>query len=124
MERNHANPTATISAPVPFSGRLSHANSPVPMNDQPSTRLTATSAPRASVWLLCATRNETTAPAATPANPIATRARLSALIQHPAEGLAGQLALRDEAARAAARHERPEIGPVAARGEHDRGRVA
>jgi hypothetical protein len=36
-DRQYTKPTATMSAPNRFSGRRSHANSPVPMNAAPIT---------------------------------------------------------------------------------------
>src|SRR3712207_3220826 len=94
------------------------------MKDQPSTRLAAMSAPRSSVCSLWATRSDVPAPAAMPATPIPTSARLRLLIHDPAESLAGEFALRNEAVRAAALDERAKIRSVVARRQDDgRGRA-
>src|SRR5687768_10829673 len=94
------------------------------MNDQPSRSPAAAAAPRASRWSLFVASTATAMPAARPAMPIATSARLSPLIQDPAERSARQLALRNKAARAAAFDERPEVRSVVARRQDDRGRGA
>src|SRR5688500_3841851 len=94
------------------------------MNDHPSSSPRATAAPRDSRWSLCAASRLMPTPVITPATPMPMSARLSPLIQDPAEGLAGELALRDEAARATALDERPEVRGVVARGEDDRRRGA
>ena len=41
-DRNQTKPTAVISAPKRFSGRRHQANSPVPMNDQPTSGVNTT----------------------------------------------------------------------------------
>jgi hypothetical protein len=75
---NHAKPTATISAPVRFPGRRHHANSPVPMNDQPTNNPTAAATPRSSVWSLSSTSARNANPAASPAPASATSASRNA----------------------------------------------
>ena len=80
------------------------------MNDQPSNEPAPQPPRRASRGGRCSrVSRPMPTPAAKPAMPIPISARLRLLIQDPAEGLAGQLALGDEAARAAALDERPEV---------------
>src|SRR4051812_32127469 len=48
---NQAKPTAVISGPVRLAGRRHHANSPVPMNDQPTSSSTTATSARSCSWL-------------------------------------------------------------------------
>src|SRR5687768_10903356 len=94
------------------------------MNDHPSSSPRATATPRSSRWSLLAASRAMPTPATKPATPIAMSARLRLLIQDPAEGLTGKLALGDEAACAAALDQRPEVRCVVTRRQDDRGRGA
>src|SRR4051812_33965116 len=70
---SQAKPTAVISAPVRLAGRRHHANSPVPMNDQPTTRSTTATRPRSSSWLESSVSARQASPSATPATASASR---------------------------------------------------
>jgi hypothetical protein len=63
---NHAKPVATISTPVRFAGRRDQANSPVPMNDHPTSRTSAVSRPRSDSWSLVRISAAQAAPARRP----------------------------------------------------------
>jgi hypothetical protein len=73
---NHAKPTAVIRAPVRLDGRRHHANSPVPTNDQPTSRSTAATSPRSSSWLESSTNPRQARPKTKPASASAISARL------------------------------------------------
>src|SRR5256885_9560064 len=74
-----------------------------------------TSKPASSSRRTTPSRNRTESSA------ITTRMAGASLVDEGGYELARQVALRHEPARAAAAHERPEVGAVAARGEHDDG---
>src|SRR3954469_11201457 len=71
---NQAKPTPVISAPVRLAGRRHHANSPVPMNDQPTSSSTTATRARSSSWLESSVSARQASPNARPAAASASRA--------------------------------------------------
>jgi hypothetical protein len=63
-------------APVRLAGRRHHANSPVPTNDQPTSRSTTATSPRSSSWLESSTKPRQVSPKTKPASASAISARL------------------------------------------------
>ena len=123
--RNQTKPTAVISAPKRFSGRRHQANSPVPMNDQPISGVNTTPAVWTDVEVVAGERRAARrpTPAASPARPRPISARRSDL--NPGAPRSPRRRARPWArtrARRCARSAR-RVRPVAARGEHDRGRA-
>src|SRR5215217_2254513 len=113
---SQANPVAAISEPSRLSGRRPQAYSPTPMNPQPAINAPAAHTPGVSSVSFVIISARTATPSSAPAAASAQRARRRLLIARSKEGLQGrpgELRLRDEAAH-----------PVAAGGQHDRGRAA
>src|SRR5215218_54647 len=104
--------------PKRASERRESAMAPQPMNDQATIRLAATVNSGVLSWLLV---NASVTPIALNTIPAAITPkplRFIALSKHSFERSAGELSLGNEPARAALGNERPEVGSVAARGEH------
>src|ERR671923_33788 len=107
-----------MSRPKRVSPRDSATN-PQPMNDHATSRPVAAARAGFVSWLLVNVSASPAALNATPTRRITHRRRSIALSKHSFERSAGELGLRNEAAGAAPRHERAEVGAVAARGQDD-----
>src|SRR6188472_1352106 len=114
-----------MRAPKRLSGRRHHAKAPVPMKLRPMSGMRIAVATFSCSWSERSTSATVSAAKITPRANSARSARRRpsmGLRKEGRQGGAGEVALGDEPAGAAAGDERPEVGGVAARDEDDSGR--
>ena len=100
--RNQAKPTAAIRSPKRLSGRRHQANSPVPMNDQPTKRNVTDSTAVGLSWSEASPSASADRPTTTPSSATSPSARRRPIMgpEQLLHALAGELGLRHEPARA------------------------